>query len=286
MGLSILVADELGISPADVTFLYQDTDAAPFDLGSGGSQTTFNNGRAVVAAAEKLRQRLVDLAAPDLEADPADLELVDGTVRVKGAPDKSVTIGAMVGKAMAGGEQLVESGTAPQPPMPEGAGAGCSGRFGFPAFPAPTFFAHAVRVRVDRETGVVRVVDAAAGHDFGTVINPTGVEGQVLGGFVHGVGMALLEGSQLTEDGRQLNPHLLDYKLQTAADVPALKIAYVERPAPDGGPRGIKGVGEPPVTPTAAAIGNAIAQVIGARVYHLPMTPERVWTAMESEGTR
>ncbi len=88
MGLSILLADELGISPADVTFLYQDTDAAPFDLGSGGSQTTFNNGRAVVAAAEKIRKRLLDLAAPDLEADPADLELAEGTVRVKGAPEK------------------------------------------------------------------------------------------------------------------------------------------------------------------------------------------------------
>ncbi len=98
--------------------------------------------------------------------------------------------------------------------------------------------------------------------------------------------MALLEGSVLTEDGRQRNPHLLDYKLQTAADVPDLKIAFVERPAPDGGPRGLKGVGEPPVTPTAGAIGNAIARATGARLHQLPMTPMRVWATMTGKDSQ
>jgi len=91
--------------------------------------------------------------------------------------------------------------------------------------------------------------------------------------------MALTEGTQY-EDGRQLNPHLLDYKLQTAVDAPAIAIEFVETQAA-GGPRGAKGVGEPPIVPTAGAIANAIARACGARVRQLPMTAPRVWSALQ-----
>jgi len=94
-----------------------------------------------------------------------------------------------------------------------------------------------------------------------------------------GIGMAMLEGSIIGEDGRQRNPHLLDYKLQTSADAPPISISFVDAPSPYGGPKGSKGTGEPPCVPTPGAIGNAIAQVTGARVHRLPMTPERVWAA-------
>jgi xanthine dehydrogenase molybdenum-binding subunit len=150
----------------------------------------------------------------------------------------------------------------------------------FGAFPAPSFFAHAVRARVDTDTGVVQVLGVGAGHDFGRIVNPLGAEGQVEGGIVHGIGMALTEGTQY-EGGHQRNPHLLDYKLQTSADAPPIRIAFVGAPAVNGGPHGIKGVGEPPVVPTAGAVGNAIARVTGARVRKLPMTPERVWQASQ-----
>jgi xanthine dehydrogenase molybdenum-binding subunit len=134
-------------------------------------------------------------------------------------------------------------------------------------------------VRVDRETGVCRVLEVAASHDCGVILNPVGAEGQVEGGVVMGIGMAMLEGSIVGEDGRQRNPHLLDYKLQTAADAPPISIAFVDAPSPYGGPKGSKGTGEPPCVPTPGAVGNAIAQVTGARVHRLPMTPERVWAA-------
>jgi CO/xanthine dehydrogenase Mo-binding subunit len=111
------------------------------------------------------------------------------------------------------------------------------------------------------------------------IVNRLGASGQVYGGIVMGIGQALLEGSQLDEDGRQRNPHLLDYKLVTASDAPRIEVAWVETPAVDGGPKGTKGVGEPPTVPTPGAIANAVARVIGARVRHLPMTPERVWAA-------
>ena len=98
-------------------------------------------------------------------------------------------------------------------------------------------------------------------------------------GSVRERGQALSEHTQFDDQGRQRNPHLLDYKLATAADVPRIDVDWIENPAENGGPRGSKGVGEPPSVPTAGAIGNAIAKVIGARVRELPMTPERVWTA-------
>ena len=94
-----------------------------------------------------------------------------------------------------------------------------------------------------------------------------------------GIGQALSEGTQLDDDGRQRNPHLTDYKLVTASDAPRIDIAWIETDTPNAGPKGSKGVGEPPCVPTAGAVANAIAKVIGARVHELPMTPERVWEA-------
>ena len=160
---------------------------------------------------------------------------------------------------------------------------GCVGRLGLESFHAPQLMAHAVRVRVDRGTGVVRVLEVAAAHDCGTILNKIGADGQVYGGVVMGIGQALSEGTQLDADGRQRNPHLTDYKLVTASDAPRIDIAWIETDTPNAGPKGSKGVGEPPCVPTAGAVANAIAKVIGARVHKLPMTPERVWEAAERE---
>ena len=94
-----------------------------------------------------------------------------------------------------------------------------------------------------------------------------------------GIGQALSEGTQLDENGRHRNAHLTDYKLVTASDAPQIDVAWIETETPNAGPKGSKGVGEPPCVPTAGAVANAIAKVIGARVHRLPMTPERVWEA-------
>jgi CO/xanthine dehydrogenase Mo-binding subunit len=221
------------------------------------------------------------MAAETLEANPADLELVDGQVRAKDAPGRSVTIAALAQQAQDDGELITGEASPPAPVLPAG-DPSCVGRVSFPTFAAPAFFAHAAHVRVDRETGVVRVLKVTAGHDFGRVLNPTGAEGQVEGGIAHGIGIALTEGT-VFDGGRQVNPHLLDYKLQTAADVPALSIAFIDAPAADGGPFGSKGVGEPPVVPTAGAVANAIAAAIGTRLHRMPMTPPRVWAALAGE---
>jgi len=282
MGLALIAAEELGLEPEQIFIHYQDTDSGLRDLGSAGSQTTFNVGRALVAAAGEVRDQLLAMAAEELEASPGDLELANGQVRAKDAPSKAVSIKDLACKANDHGRLILGRGSPAPPPHPKNnaAGAGCVGRLIFPAFAAPTFFCHAARVRVDRETGVVRVLEVAAAHDFGRVINPIGAEGQVEGGIAHSLGMAFTEGT-IWVDGHQMNPHLLDYKLQTAADLPKVQVAFVEKPAVNAGPYGIKGVGEPPVVPTAGAVANAIAAATGSRVRQLPMTPYRVWEALQ-----
>ncbi len=284
MALPILAAEVLGMRPDEFRILYQDTDAGPYDGGASGSQTTFNNGRAVIAAANEIREQLLDLAADFLEANRADLELVDGMVRVKGSQTSSVTIADLASEA-AGAGLLLGRGSGQPPPTPAVNAASCVGRLGGESFAAPTFFTHAARVKVDRDTGVVRVLEIAASHESGMVINPIGAAGQIHGGVAMGIGQALSEGVQLTEDGRQRNPYLLDYKLQTAADVPPMTVDFVDAPSPNAGPKGLKGIAEPPCVPTPGAIANAIARAIGTRVLELPMTPERVFDAIASAGS-
>ena len=202
MAMPKYVAEQLGMQPEDFSLLYQDTDAAPSDMGSCGSQTTFNSGRAVIAAAVDLREQLLDAAAEELEAAREDLELRDGAVLVKGSPDKSITIAKL-----AGGGTFHGKGAGEVPDGPEAHPAeGCVGRLGLESFHAPQLMAHAVRVRVDRGTGVVRVLEVAAAHDCGTILNKIGADGQVYGGVVMGIGQALSEGTQIDADGPPAQP--------------------------------------------------------------------------------
>jgi CO/xanthine dehydrogenase Mo-binding subunit len=194
MALPLLAAEVLGMRPEDFTLLYQDTDAGPWDMGSCGSQTTFNNGRAVVEAAREVREQLLDLAAEELEAAREDLELAGGAVRVVGSPDRAVAIADLAAK----GTPLLGKGSGKVPEAPAcQPDPGCVGRLGLESFLEPQLMTHAVRVRVDRETGVVRVLQVAAAHDSGTILNRAGADGQVHGGVVMGIGQALFEGTQL-----------------------------------------------------------------------------------------
>jgi CO/xanthine dehydrogenase Mo-binding subunit len=279
MALPIVAAHELGMQPDDFRIIYQDTDAGPFDGGASGSQTMFNNGRAVQQAAVEVARQLRALAAEKLEAAAEDIELVEGQARVKGSPGAVVSIAELAGIAH-GGTLLLGHGSATPNATPDLQGLSCVGDVGVFAWVAPQFSCHAARVRLDRDTGVVRVLEVAAAHDSGTIINPIGAQGQVEGGIMMGIGQALSEGTCYDANGCQMNASLLHYKLQTMADVPIVKMHFVEMPCPDGGVRGAKGVAEAPNVATAAAISNAIQKLLGRPVRQLPMTAERVWEAM------
>lgn len=281
MTLRQLAADELGMQPEDFELVYQDTSAAPYDMGATGSQTLFNNGRAVVAAAGQIADQLRELAANKLEAAAADIVLADGMAHVAGSPDRGVKIAKLAATA-ANGELLIGHGSGAPPPAEKAVGNTCVGDIGMAAWRAPQFSCHAVRVRLDRETGVVRVVRVSTAHDSGTIINHTGAQGQVEGGVMMGIGQALTEGTKYDDQARQRNAALLEYKLQTCADAPPIDVNFIEISTPDAGPHGAKGLAEAPNVATAAAIGNAIAKLAGSPVRRLPMTAERVWETINA----
>jgi CO/xanthine dehydrogenase Mo-binding subunit len=150
-----------------------------------------------------------------------------------------------------------------------------------PAFTqqAPAFAAQLARIEVDPDTGEVTIHGFVVVQDAGKAINPLGVEGQMQGGAVQSIGMALTEALTFDDQGRLTNPSLLDYKKLTAADLPDIETIIVEVPSP-AGPFGARGVGEPPIIPAPAALANAIQDAIGVRLTELPLTPERIALAL------
>ncbi len=285
MTLRQRAADELGMDPTDFQLVYQDTSAAPYDMGATGSQTLFNNGRAVINAAQQVAEQLRRLAAEQLEAAEADIVLADGRASVAGSPGASIPIADLAALAQ-GGELLIGHGSGQPPSAPPLAGSSCVGDVGMAVWIAPQFSCHAVRVRLDRETGVARVLHVSTAHDSGTILNELGALGQVEGGVLMGIGQALTEGTRYDDEGRQRNAGLLEYKLQTCADAPRIDTTFVEIPTPDAGPRGAKGLAEAPNVATAAAISNALAKLVGRPVRQLPMTAERVWDALHEDTTQ
>ena len=283
MTLPYLAAAELGLQPEDFELVYQDTSAGPYDTGATGSQTLLNNGRATIDAARQIATQLKDLAAEHLEASAADIVLADGQAHVAGSPESAVSIVELAAVA-ADGEMLLGVGSGQPAEYPETPTVSCVGDQGLNGWVGPQFSCHAVRIRLDRDTGVVRVLDVSAAHDSGVIINQIGARGQVEGGVLMGIGQALTERTVYGDDAKQQNSALLEYKLQTIADAPPIKIHFAEVYTPDLGPGGSKPIAEAPNVATAAAISNAIAKLVGRPVTMLPMTAERVWDTIQEAG--
>lgn len=260
--MALIAAEGLGMPSDSVIVAHDSTDTMPYSGGTGGSKTVISLGPAVLAAAQDARKQILSVAADLLEASPDDLEIADGQVSVKGVPGKSVelsqvarTANSKVGPVYGRGNTAAPSG-------------------------APMFTVHLAKVAVDPDTGEVRVLDYAAAQDVGFAINPGEVEAQIQGGVTQGIGWALLEGLEYDENGQLLTSTLMDYALPHIQDVPHIKPILVGVLSAQG-PFGAKGVGEPPVVPVGAAISNAIHDAIGVRVSEMPMTPERVFSALQ-----
>ncbi|MDE0609730.1 MAG: xanthine dehydrogenase family protein molybdopterin-binding subunit [Anaerolineaceae bacterium] len=266
---NLIAAEAFGVSPDKVMVLDADTDTSPYSAGSGGSKTLYSNGLAVREAAEDARRQVLALAADEFEADPEDLEIVDGEVRVKGTPTRTIPIGDIAAKGMGFGANHA-------PVLGQGRTTVTD--------QSPAFSVQLVEVEVDRETGEVQVLKHVIAQDAGRAINPLTVEGQMVGGAVQGLGWALYEEMAYDEDGQLLSGSWMDYtmpdSMQTA---PEMETIIVEVPS-DHGPFGARGVGEPPVVPTPAAVANAIAHSTGLRLTDLPMTAPRVLEALRSQN--
>jgi CO/xanthine dehydrogenase Mo-binding subunit len=267
-GFALMAAEAFGVSPEQVKVVHGDTDSAPYAGGAGGSKITYTVGPAVIAAAREARAQVLEVAAEEFEVDPADLEIVDGAVQVRGVPDRSLSLAGLAKKTMQFGGKY-------RPIL--GHGRHAENRS------APAFCAQLAEVSVDEETGEVVVHRLVVVQDVGRAINPQGVRGQMMGGATQGLGWALYEDMVYDDAGQLLAATWMEYVVPHAGQAARqLETVIVEVPS-EHGPLGARGVGEPPVIPTAAAVANAIADATGARLVELPMTPPRVLAAIGRE---
>jgi len=269
-----LTADALGADIADVHTIQGDTAVTPFGAGTGGSRSGSMTAGAVGVTAAELRTKLIAMAAHQLEAAAADIELAGSRAGVRGDPAAGVSFAELAGIAYFQPFKL-PPGVTP--------GLEASGRYS-PS--APILWACATHVctcEVDITTGAVRLLRYIVGEDCGHMINPAVVEGQIAGGVVQGIGGALLEELAYDADGNPVATTFMDYLLPTAADVPEIEYAHVET-TPGPGPGGYKGVGEGGAIGAPPAVVNAVADALspfGVTITRLPLTPAAIVALIE-----
>ena len=273
--LAQIVAEELGLPVQRVAVTFPDTDVTPFDQSTSSSRTVFTMGGAARQAAHQIRQQLLEIGAKVLEADVDDLELVEGYLQVKGAPEKRRSItqlfqarfGAAVGNMVGSYDNQTTGGLDPR------TGKGKGSAFFF-------LSACAAEVEVDTETGKITVQQVVSAVDAGKAVNPRQCHMQNEGSMIMSLGSALFE-EMVFDKGQPINSTFLEYMPPSMEDHPRLfRSLLVETPHPEG-PFGAKGVGEAGLGPVEPAIGNAVANALGGiRLKNLPLRPDRILAAV------
>lgn len=280
-GLPQIVAEAMGVELDDVVVNVRDTTVGLRDWGSQGSRVVSNVGRAARFACLELTQKIKVLAEKILEVSTERLVLEGGYVFVKDSPDERLSLSELANRDTEG---LLQSRAESNPEFAEYDDTRLTSCL-YPAFHHPHFHCHAAEIEVDPGTGMVKVLRYAAAHDIGKAVNPTLVEGQIHGGVVQGIGMALMEEVIYDEDGFRTNINWMDYKIPTLADMPEITAMIVECES-ELGPYGGKGLGEAPVLHGPAVIGNALKDATGVRFRSLPITPEKVLRALRERAAK
>jgi CO/xanthine dehydrogenase Mo-binding subunit len=256
--LAQIASEQLGLPLDQIRVEAWDTDAVPSDSGITGSHGTNVNSLAAHEAAEVVKQRLIDLAASQLDWSTDVLDYADGHVRRRDTQQATswTDVVALAGQPVSGRAHV----TAPRSHT-------------------TSFVAQVAEVSVDLETGEVDLLKFTTAHDTGTVINPIGHQGQINGAFMSGLGYAMMEEVKV-EDGRVTTLSFADYKMPTINDIPPLETILLE--SDQGvGPYGLRGIGEVPCVPVAAAIANAVEDAVGIRIRDLPVTAQKVYRALQ-----
>ena len=259
-----IAAESMGLPVSKIRVTRADTETAPFGPAAGGSQVTYSMGVAIIKACEDAKAQLLQIAAKEFETGEDDIVLSEVGVHSRSNADKK--------KSWPQWHELTSGFTAKYAPV---LGRGTAER----RKGAPGYAALVADLEVDPETGIVKLLRLVAAQDVGKAINRMSVEGQIQGGTVQGLGIALWEEIMYGPDGRVRNASLLDYRKATAQDLPFIDTIVVEQASEDG-PYGAKIVGEPSIIPPAGAIPNAIAHAIGVRIFELPINPERIMRAL------
>jgi carbon-monoxide dehydrogenase large subunit len=286
-----IVADELGVDVADVEVTSGDTRRFPWGVGTFASRGAVTAGNAMSVAARMVADKAKQIAGDHLEADPADLELVGGKVRVKGSPDRGIPLAAVsvlanpVRYAFGGGTEAATQFTSKPrqgPPLAAGDQPGLEAT-GYYSPPGSTWAGgcHAAYVHVDPMTFRLEVLKYVVVHDCGRVINPMVVEGQIEGGVAQGIGGAFYERLAYDPDGQLRNASFMEFLMPYATEVPVIEIDHIETPSPLN-PLGIKGAGEAGVIPVGAVIGAAIEEALGVPITEMPLSPLRLYELSRS----
>jgi CO/xanthine dehydrogenase Mo-binding subunit len=263
--MAIMAAETLEIAYEQVRVSIADTSSIGFSMLTGGSRTTFATGKAVVQACEAVIADLCGRAAAMWGVDASEAVWRDGAVHCMAAEQKGqvLTLRELAAKANFG-----------KGPIAAEVSLNATGFL-------PGFGVHICDTEVDPETGHVAIVRYTAVQDVGTAIHPDYVEGQMQGGAAQGIGWALSEGYLFDKSGRMENPGFLDYRMPVCSDLPMIETVMIEKPNP-AHPYGVKGVGEVPIVPPLGAVANAVSRTIGLRQRDLPMTPDRVWSQLQT----
>jgi carbon-monoxide dehydrogenase large subunit len=270
-----IVSDKLGVDYDDVEVVEGDTDEIPQGMGTYGSRSATVGGGAIVKSAGKVVEKGRKIAAHQLEADPEDVEFVDGEYRVAGAPDRSMHIQ----------DVAMESYLAHDMPDDIEPGMEATSFFDPENFVFP-FGLHAAVVEVDPDTGEIEIDRYLAVDDVGNQINPKIVEGQIHGGVAQGIGQALYEGAEYDDNGQLVTGSMQDYALPKALHIPEIETDSTVTESPHN-PLGVKGVGEAGTIAAPQAIVNAVVDALEPfDVDHIdmPLTSERVWRATNGNG--
>jgi CO/xanthine dehydrogenase Mo-binding subunit len=273
--LAQITSEELGIPLDRVIVTSPDTDYTPWDASTTASRATFHMGNAVRNAAKDAKGQILAIAGKALNADPEDLQISNGEIRVNGT-DKKMTIAQTIRGKWKSGLTVLGRGTY----YPEIQGTMFSARSIFYMYGA-----QAVDLEVDPETGKIKVHKVAAAHDVGKALNPMAVEGQIEGGVVQGLGTGIFEEVLYDDKGKMINPNFRDYRVPTAVDAPEITSIIVEA-THDEGPFGAKGIGEMTLVSTPTAVGNAIYNATGIRLKELPATPERLLKHLKEKTSK
>ncbi len=276
--LAQVVAGTLGTRLEQVRVIEGDTALGPVGSGTYASRTAVIAGGAAITASLAVREKVVAIAAHLLEADPHDVDLVDGTASVRGMPDRCVSLRDVARAAYSGSKRL---------PADLEPGLEVT-RFYDPFFGTASNATHAAVVEVDADVGTVRLLRYAVAEDCGRVINPRIVRGQTQGGVAQGIGAALLERIAYDEGGQLLTGTLMDYLIPAAGDVPAIALRHLEHPSPST-LGGFKGVGEGGTIGAPAAVANAVSDALaadGVEITELPITPDRVLALLRARSAR
>jgi 4-hydroxybenzoyl-CoA reductase subunit alpha len=275
------VAEVLGLDLARVRVVTGDSEVVPKDNGSYSSRVTFMVGNAAIDAAQNLKAVLIAAAARKLEAKPGEIECLGELYRA-GAQDKGLTFNEVVTEALKDTGTITVTGNYSTIPESHGGkkyrGSAIGGTMGY------SYSAQVVEVSVDEETGVVTVDKVWVAHDCGKALNRLTVEGQVQGSVWMGMGQAISEEAAY-HDGLMLTANMLDYRVPTIQDSPPIEVGIVESIDPHG-PFGAKEAGEGSLAAFLPALTNAIADAVGLRFNDLPVTPDRVFAALEKRARR